>query len=1296
MNFSLISGNYSPRQFEFHPSREELIFGTIKGEVCVVKGYDDYEVADSFHDELVLDNGITIPKNTPKVAIKSIGKYTRSPFVNNDSILGLCWFRQNADKFVVGSAHGSLHCGTTNSEQHVIHRYQDYDKLTSVHLNCHDQYCLVSGYTKCARIYDVESAKILLNYENIHDYHINISRFSNLTPTLFCTSSFDQKVKAWDIRMKPYNPIYTLKCNSGIVMICFSHDDAFILASASDNEINQYLTVDGTTHTKFQVPKTGLDGNFTRAYYSSSCAYIFTGACEEPNISVLCATTGNLINRIECYPERKHEALYVQSLRGHPRRDNNVCVLANYKCLADRELIYVSIPTYNDKSYINGRDEYNLSPISSNMAFPSTELTNIMRNIRRKVQIISDLEEKVQQKYIVRNLSRHYIDINMLKSDYKDLTIGVQVNNNLYLCHADILISRSTKLFEMYQSIPDTNGGIDLPDPTVFHECLLLDLSGYIPEHIAYLMPIVLDYLYVGEITIDDIRLLCILQYAQAHDMLLSKDCVAKIINDSSYWQESLILLLVQTVSELYFISNLFKLPQLNTTIDRILSQHITNISVVDIIQIGQRHQRNTLVETAICYLKHHKEFVDTNLIASEIAKEIVEQRRQCNVTIPLYSDSKQHSCDSWSLSSIHAISHHEPDVIKLPLPKFNYHSTVLLHENIMLVIGGMSDTQMNNPQFPYAYNISTQQWCSVSTKSNGSANNVPSVLCNHCCINLDPNSGIIVCIGGAYISDQKQHPIYLLDTKTLTWSVPEIENSTIYGWSQAVESPIERFRCSRHTVAVINPALPTIISDVKSKINGTISRAINSMADHKMGCYITKDVAWAIIYGGCNETTRSISGDVHVLICAQNISNNHEQNDSFYTWKWSYPKVHNMDIRNGAAVNSRCDHAATVVPLPDSQGGTRMVVFGGFGGSNSLGELNDVRSLNCKSLSNLYWEKVTVIPDPVNRLPCERLSPSLEYVPSGNVIVLYGGTSRNSPLNDVWLLRIEDTAELSITFRWARINVGCSIDTPVLPRTGHTSVTADGFIYYFGGTTESDNILNSNVLILQSDFVNNKFQWNQPITSCLAATSEKLVVNSSLPDIHYDLRDMFYRIVNDATTENHRITFNVYENAEDSTKTPCKEYKCLDIIAKYRSNFITAMYNSTHFQNSNSIDTHEFDPIVVLSVLIYLHTDIVCIDTDDILPLLEFAELYGFDHLRELCEGFLMRQVDVSNVCAILNWASNWSSLLTLKKICYAVLMRNMISERVSSNIAQFEILSEEVKEEFYRYYRDSNHAYK
>jgi WD40 repeat protein len=58
------------------------------------------------------------------------------------------------------------------------------------------------------------------------------------------SGSFDKTIKTWDLRQSNLhnnnNSLYTLTCNHGIVMINFSYHDTFLLASALDNEINQY------------------------------------------------------------------------------------------------------------------------------------------------------------------------------------------------------------------------------------------------------------------------------------------------------------------------------------------------------------------------------------------------------------------------------------------------------------------------------------------------------------------------------------------------------------------------------------------------------------------------------------------------------------------------------------------------------------------------------------------------------------------------------------------------------------------------------------------------------------------------------------------------------------------------------------------------------------------------------------------------------------------------------------------------------------------------------------------------
>lgn len=291
-NTTVISGKFRPRQFEYHPSfPNTLLFGTIRGNICLA--------------------------NLQSGELSFLGCYGLNSL---DAILGICWLKNNPYKFVTGSSYGKLICGDMRNKvrEHSIDvvepfiMYNDFQQLTSVHVNSMSSRILVSGYSNDVLLYDVERAEPIQTFSNIHENHINIARFANLSPNLFVTCSFDKTVKAWDQRMTDRQPIYTIQGENGFVMVNFSPDDTFLLTSANDNEINQYLTVDGSRHTSFQLPRTGLKGNFSRAYYSSSGARIVTGACEESGLSVLDSSTGELLTRVDIYPGRKNDSLYIQ------------------------------------------------------------------------------------------------------------------------------------------------------------------------------------------------------------------------------------------------------------------------------------------------------------------------------------------------------------------------------------------------------------------------------------------------------------------------------------------------------------------------------------------------------------------------------------------------------------------------------------------------------------------------------------------------------------------------------------------------------------------------------------------------------------------------------------------------------------------------------------------------------------------------------------------------------------------------------------------------------------------------
>ncbi len=153
--------------------------------------------------------------------------------------------------------------------------FAKFDELTSVHVNATDERLLVSGYTNSAQIFDMETASVVRYFANIHSNHINIARFTNHSPHLFGTSSFDKTVKIWDCRVPSLTPIFALSSNNGNVLMSFSPNDQYILTSAINNEVRQYMAVDGRLLFELEVPKARLSKtegleNYTRAYYTAS------------------------------------------------------------------------------------------------------------------------------------------------------------------------------------------------------------------------------------------------------------------------------------------------------------------------------------------------------------------------------------------------------------------------------------------------------------------------------------------------------------------------------------------------------------------------------------------------------------------------------------------------------------------------------------------------------------------------------------------------------------------------------------------------------------------------------------------------------------------------------------------------------------------------------------------------------------------------------------------------------------------------------------------------------------------
>ncbi|KAL8209246.1 hypothetical protein R6Q57_008658 [Mikania cordata] len=336
---SINARKFRPRQFEYHPSNSNLMaIGTLDGEVVVVN-----------HES------------------EKIVRYIPSHGAMN-SILGLCWLKKYPTKLISGSDNGLLKLfdiqqipSTNNSiyPSGASVSFDEFDQLTSVHVNSLDELFLASGYSEHVALYDINTGKRLQVFTNMHEEHINVVKFANHSPSIFATSSFDHDVKMWDLRQKPIHPCYTVSSGRGNVMVCFSPDDHYLLASAVDNEVKQLLAVDGRLHLDFGIPPTGSSQNYTRSYYMNGRDYILSGSCDEHVVRICSAQTGRRLRDISLEGKSSGSSMFVQSLRGDPFRDFNLSVLAAYLSPSSSpEIVKVNMLTSKDADKESSSDEH--------------------------------------------------------------------------------------------------------------------------------------------------------------------------------------------------------------------------------------------------------------------------------------------------------------------------------------------------------------------------------------------------------------------------------------------------------------------------------------------------------------------------------------------------------------------------------------------------------------------------------------------------------------------------------------------------------------------------------------------------------------------------------------------------------------------------------------------------------------------------------------------------------------------------------------------------------------------------
>jgi len=254
----LLLSSTGVRQFEFHPTRSSVMLAGRKDGVITILNYDT---------------------DTQTHALE----------VDSYPILGLSWLQTQPHRAVVGASQsGSISViGYDDKAPGRIpcKRLEPFPHLSSLSVNCTDDYFMTSGFCIDLALYDLCTGRRLNTFLGLHQNFINILRFAHRSPHLFATASFDHTCKVWDLR-EPINgdrPKMLFRTDTLNVMCCFSPDDKRVLCSGVDTALQEFHLEKPDTYagTRFSLPPMNSDTNYRRSLYLADGGMIATAATNE-------------------------------------------------------------------------------------------------------------------------------------------------------------------------------------------------------------------------------------------------------------------------------------------------------------------------------------------------------------------------------------------------------------------------------------------------------------------------------------------------------------------------------------------------------------------------------------------------------------------------------------------------------------------------------------------------------------------------------------------------------------------------------------------------------------------------------------------------------------------------------------------------------------------------------------------------------------------------------------------------------------------------------------------------------